>query len=89
MAEGSGTEGMGPYQLTTEMLQALLAVRDRPPQNSYLKLRDPEPFEGDKEKFKTFFAQCELKFRTERNRFDDEEKNMQPGSDKPATNDQP
>jgi len=74
MAEGSGTGGTGPHLLTTEMLQALLAARDRPPQNSYPKLRDPEPFEGDKEKFKTFLAQCELKFRTERNRFDDDEK---------------
>jgi len=47
------------------MLQTLLAARDRPPQTSYPKLRDPEPFEGDKAKFKTFLAQCELKFRTE------------------------
>jgi len=64
----------GPHLLTTEMLQALLAARDRPPQTSYPKLRDPEPFEGEKAKFKTFLAQCELKFRTEGNRFDDDEK---------------
>jgi len=57
-----------------EMLQALLAARDRPPQTSYPKLWDPEPFEGEKAKFKTFLAQCELKFRTEGNRFDDEKK---------------
>jgi len=56
------------------MLQTLLAERDRPPQTSYSKLRDPEPFEGEKAKFKTFLAQCELKFRTEGNRFDDDEK---------------
>jgi len=56
------------------MLQTLLAARDRPPQTSYPKLRDPEPFEGEKARFKTFLAQCELKFRTEGNRFDDEEK---------------
>jgi len=60
--------------LTTEMLQTLLAVRDRPPPTSYPKLQDPEPFEGEKAKFKTFLAQCELKFRTEGNRFDDDEK---------------
>ena len=64
----------GPHQLTTEMLQTLLAARDRPPQTSYPKLRDPEPFKGEKAKFKTFLAQCELKFRTEGNRFDDDEK---------------
>jgi len=60
--------------LTTEMLQTLLAARDRPPQTSYRKLRDPEPFEGEKTKFKTFLAQYELKFRIEGNRFDDDEK---------------
>jgi len=64
----------GPHLLTTEMLQTLLAACDRPPQNSYPKLWDPEPFEGEKAKFKTFLAQCELKFRTEGNRFDDDEK---------------
>jgi len=47
------------------MLQTLLASCNRPPQTSYPKLRDPEPFEGDKGKFKTFLAQCELKFRIE------------------------
>ena len=60
--------------LTTEMLQTLLAARDRAPQNSYPKLRDPKPFEGEKAKFKTFLAQCDLKFRTEGNRFDNEGK---------------
>jgi len=74
MVEGSGTGGTGPHLLTTEMLQTRLAARDRPPQNSYPKLRDPDPFEGDKEKFQTFLVQCELKFRTEGNRFDDDEK---------------
>jgi len=64
----------GPYLLTTEMLQAFLVVRHRPPQTSYPKLWDPEQFEGEKAKFKTFLAQCELKFRTEGNRFDDNEK---------------
>jgi len=62
------------HLLTTEMLQTLLAARDRPPQTSYPKLRDPELFEREKAKFKTFLAQCELKFRTEGNRFDDDEK---------------
>jgi len=66
----------GPHLLTTEMLQTLLAARDRPPQTSYPKLQDPEPFEGEKAKFKTFLVQCELKFRTEGNRFDDDEKKM-------------
>ena len=64
----------GPHLLTTEMLPALLAARDRPPQTSYPKLGDPELFEGEKAKFKTFLAQCDLKFRTEGNRFDDDEK---------------
>jgi len=56
------------------MLQTLLAARDRPPQTSYPKLRDPKPFIGEKTKFKMFVAQCELKFRTEGNRFEDDEK---------------
>jgi len=74
MAEGSGMGKSGPHLLTTEMLQTLLAARNRPPQNSYPKLGDPEPFIGEKAKFKTFLAQCELKFRTEGNRLDDDEK---------------
>jgi len=64
----------GPHLLTTEIWQTLLAARDRLPQTSYPKLWDREPFEGEKAKFKTFLAQCELKFRTEGNRFDDDEK---------------
>ena len=68
------TEALGPHLLTTETLQTLLAAQDRPPQTSYPKLRDPEPFKGEKTKFKTFLAQCELKIRTEGNRFDDDEK---------------
>jgi len=47
------------------MLQALLVAHNRPPQTSYPQLWDPEPFEGEKAKFKTFLVQCELKFRTE------------------------
>jgi len=55
-------------------LQTLLAACDRLLQTSYPKLGDPEPFEGDKAKFKTFLAQCELKFRTDGSRFDNDEK---------------
>jgi len=58
------------------MLQVLLVAHDRPLQTSYTKLRDPKQFEGEKAKFKTFLAQCELKFRTEGNRSDDNEKKM-------------
>jgi len=74
MAERSGTVGSGPHFLTMEMLQKHLAVHNRPPQNSYPKLWDLEPYEGEKAKFKTFLAQCELKFRIKGNRFDDDEK---------------
>ena len=66
--------GSGPHLLTTEILQTLLAACDRPLENSYPKLLDPEPFEGEKVKFKTFLTQCKLKFRTEGNRFYDDEK---------------
>jgi len=58
------------------MLQTLLATCDKPPQTSYPKLQEPEPFEGEKAKLKIFLTQCELKFRTEGNRFDDNEKKM-------------
>ena len=34
------TEALGPHLLTIQMLQTLLAARDRPPQTSYPKLRD-------------------------------------------------
>jgi len=73
MSDETRIGGAGPHLLTTEMLRELLAASD-PPRSSYPKLRDPEPFEGDKAKFKTSLAQCELKFRTEGNRFNDEEK---------------
>jgi len=62
MAEGSDMRGSRPYLLTMKMLQTLIAARDRQPQNSYPKLQDPEPFEGELTKFKIFLAQCELKF---------------------------
>jgi len=68
--------GSGPHLLTMEMLQTLIAARDRPPQNSYPKLQDSQMFEGEKAKFKTFLAQCELKFRTEGKQFNDDEKKM-------------
>jgi len=55
------------------MLREILSSR-KTPRSSYPKLRDPEPFEGDKAKFKTFLRQCELKFRTEGNRFNDDDK---------------
>jgi len=73
MGDETRAEGAGPHLLTTEMLREILSARD-PPRSSYPKLRDPEPFEGDKTKFKTFLAQCELKFRTEGNLFNDDEK---------------
>ena len=73
MGDETGAGGAGPHLLTTEMLREILSARD-PPRSSYPKLRDPEPFEGEKAKFKTFLAQCELKFRTEGNRFNDDEK---------------
>jgi len=66
------TEGL--YLLTMEILKALLAARDRPPQTRYPKLGEPEPFEGEKAKFETSLAHCEMKFTTERNRFSDDEK---------------
>jgi len=37
----------GPHLLTTEMLQTLLAARDRRPQTSYPKPQDPEPFKRE------------------------------------------
>jgi len=73
MSDETRIGGAGPHLLTTEMLRELLAARD-PPRVSYPKLWDPEPFEGDKAKFKTFLAQCELKFRTEGHRFNNDEK---------------
>jgi len=73
MGDETGAGGAGPHLLTTEMLREILTARETP-QCSYPKLRDPEPFEGDKAKFKTLLAQCELKFRTEGNRFNDDDK---------------
>ena len=75
MGDETGAGVAVPDLLTTEILREILSARD-PPRSSYPKLRDPEPFEGDRAKFKTFLAQCELKFRTEGNRFNDGEKKM-------------
>jgi len=73
MGDETGAGGAGPHLLNTEMLQEILPARETP-RSSYPKLWDPEPFEGDKAKFKTFLAQCELKFRTEGKRFNDDDK---------------
>jgi len=73
MGDETGAEGAGPHLLNTEMLREILPARETP-RSSYPKLWDPEPFEGDKAKFKTFLAQCELKFRTEGKRFNDDDK---------------
>jgi len=73
MGDKTGEGGVGPHLLTTEMLQEILLARETL-RSSYLKLRDPEPFKGDKAKFKTFLAQCDLKFRIEGNRFNDDDK---------------
>jgi hypothetical protein len=55
------------------MLWEILSARDQP-RSSHPKLRDPEPFDGEQVKLRPFLAHCELKFRTEGNRFDDDEK---------------
>ena len=70
---GDETSGPGPHLLTTEVLREILSARDQP-RSSHPKLRDPEPFDGEQVKLRPFLAHCELKFRTEGNRFDDDEK---------------
>jgi len=75
MSEGSGTGGAGPHLLTTEMFREILGARDQP-RSSQPKLRDPEPFNGEQVKLHPFLAHWELKFRTEGDRFDDDEKKM-------------
>jgi len=49
-------KGLGPRLLTTEILREILSARETP-RSSYSKLQDPEPFEGNKAKFKIFLAQ--------------------------------
>jgi len=73
MGDKTGAGGAGPHLLTMEMLREILLARETP-RSSYPKLRDPEPFEGDKAKFKSFLAQCQLKFWTEGNQFNDDDK---------------
>jgi len=73
MSKGTGTGGAGPHLLTTEMLREILGARDQP-RRSHPKLRDPEPFDGEQVKLRPLLDHCELKFRTEGNRFDDNQK---------------
>jgi len=73
MTEASGTGGTRSHILTTEMLQTLLAACNATSRSSHPKLRDPEPFDGEQVKLQRFLAHCELKFRTEGSRFDDDE----------------
>jgi len=75
MSEGMGTGEASPHPLTTEMIRKILGARDRP-RSSHPKLRDPEPFDGEQVKMRPFLAHCELKFRTEGIRFDDNQKTM-------------
>jgi len=65
--------GAGPHLIIMEMLREILSSRETP-RSSNPTLWDPEPFEGDKAKFKTFLRQCELKFRTEGNQFNGDDK---------------
>ena len=73
MSEGTGTGGAGPHLLTTEILRKIHEARDQP-RRSHPKLRDQEPFDGEQVKLHPFLAHWELKFRTEGNKFDDDEK---------------
>jgi hypothetical protein len=73
MGDKRSGPGPRPHLLTTEMLREILSPRDQP-RISHPKLRNPESYDGEQVKLWLFLAHCKLKFRTEGNRFDDDEK---------------
>ena len=40
------------------------------------KIKEPEPYYGERTKLRPFLAHCELKFRTEPNKFNTDDKNI-------------
>jgi hypothetical protein len=40
------------------------------------KIKEPDPYHGERTKLRPFLAHCELKFRTEPNKFDTDEKKI-------------
>jgi hypothetical protein len=57
------------YNLSDDQLAQLLHQRSGPTGASNPKVKDPEPYYGDRAKLRSFISQCELKFQIERARF--------------------
>jgi hypothetical protein len=67
----SGTEG-------GDMMQTLLQelINQRGTRSNNPKIKEPEAYYGERTRLRPFLAHCELKFRTEPNKFDTDEKKI-------------
>ena len=79
--QGGQGGGSGPipnsFTLTEDQLAQLVAQLARPAQtSSNPKIKEPDPYYGERTKLRPFLAHCELKFRTEPNKFDTDEKKI-------------
>jgi hypothetical protein len=78
-AGGQGT-GSGQVQNITnnDPLQDILQilVNQQGQRSSNPKIKEPDPYHGERTKLRPFLAHCELKFRTEPNKFDTDEKKI-------------
>ena len=78
-AGGQGT-GSGQTQQVrnNDPLQDILQilVNQQGERSSNPKIKEPEPYYGERTKLRPFLAHCELKFRTEPNKFNTDDKNI-------------
>jgi hypothetical protein len=73
--EGSSTgAGTGGGDVMQTLLQELINQRGTRSNNP--KIKEPEAYHGERTKLWPFLAHCELKFRTEPNKFDNDEKRI-------------
>lgn len=78
---GSGqTQGAGGTQniMSNDTLQEILQLLTNAggARSSNPKIKEPDPYYGERTKLRPFLAHCELKFRTEPNKFDTDEKKI-------------
>jgi hypothetical protein len=75
--QGTG-DGQGQNISSNDTLQDILQilVNQQGQRSSNPKIKEPDPYHGERTKLRPFLAHCELKFRTEPNKFDTDEKKI-------------
>jgi hypothetical protein len=71
MSTEAGPSGNVTYNISDDAMAQLLHQKQS--SGGSPKVKDPEPYYGDRAKLRTFISQCELKFRIEKARFPDDD----------------